>query len=416
MANTRDINLDIVAHDKTDRATRSAGRNLDRLERKTREFDGASKSVRGVTSSFVEMAATLKAGGVYAAVAAIAAGIAALPAVASLAAGGIVLALGGGLATLGLLFAARNKEIRKLFSDTFTHIQTKLQQISKPFEPVLRNLAGLIRRTFDVFTPALTESFKKMAPAVDRMFTAMASAVQAMQPAIGPVTDAFIAIMDALAPQLPGIVKGISAGIIAIAESIKQNPQTFASLVRFLGDVVAKTLLVIAALSRLANWFQRHPNITRGMIAALGGVTGAAIMFRSTIESAMRAGATAVRTAVAAIKTALANLPLVREIRILLKVPNVGGIVKGILGALSPLPGFADGNTLATRGLAPTFATAGASFAGAGMGGPVTFQSGPTNVDARVFLDGREIAAVARTVVHDELSRAATRARYGRRS
>lgn len=43
MANPRDVDLDIVGHDKTDAATRSAARNLDRLKRKADENGKASR-------------------------------------------------------------------------------------------------------------------------------------------------------------------------------------------------------------------------------------------------------------------------------------------------------------------------------------------------------------------------------------
>lgn len=61
------------------------------------------------------------------------------------------------------------------------------------------------------------------------------------------------------------------------------------------------------------------------------------------------------------------------------------------------------------------FATAGGIW-GAPVGGAIMVKSGPTNVDARVYIDGREITAIARSTIHNEQSRAAYRARYGRRA
>jgi phage-related protein len=408
----REIRLPIVGEDHTGRATKSAERNLDRLQRKTKEFDKSSKAVVTLADSFVGLASTIKAGGTYAAVAAIVAVIASLPAVGSLAAGGLVAALGGGLAALGLLFASRNEAIRREFGKTFAHIQNTLRNISKPFEPVLKNLAVLIRKVFDVFSPSLAASFQAMAPAVDRMFTAISEAVIQLLPTIGPVTDAFISMLDAIGPQLPGMVKGIADGIIAVALSIRKNPQTFASLIRFLAGATAATLRLIAVLSSMANWFQRHPNVTRALVIALTSATVAAGVFRNQISNALNTAASVVRRAVDVIKGAINSLPLVRTIKIALDLPNVAGAVRGILGALSPLPGFSGGGPMLT---APQFATAGASFAGGPVGGSTHVEVGPTNVTTTVLLDGSPFRALVRNAVSDDRARQAHRARYGRR-
>jgi TolA-binding protein len=63
---------------------------------------------------------------------------------------------------------------------------------------------------------------------------------------------------------------------------------------------------------------------------------------------------------------------------------------------------------------APKFATGDGSMWGPAVGGAIRVQAGTTNVDARVYIDGREITAITRSTIHDEQSRAAYRARYGR--
>lgn len=460
MGNPRDVELNIIGHDRTGAATRSAGNNIDQLKRKTGDLDKSTKkSTQSIADSFSGIASGIRGGGTFAVLAAIRTALMALPAAGSLSAGGIVLALGGGLAALGLMFAAKNKAIRDEFKKTFDGIGKTLQQISKPFEPVLMHLAKLIRDTFAVFTPQLRASFEKMAPAVDRMFSAMAVAIQNMAPAIGPVTDAFIALLDALGPELPGIATSLSNAIIAIANSIKANPQTFATLIKFLSNLVVWTLKAIAVLSSMANWFQQHSNFAKVAIAgsigpltaalaaqilvvkkvapAIGSMAAAAVSklsaFASGAQSRLSAAANATGTAVGRIRSYLGSIRD-RAFRVIAHIPDISGAINRIKGLLNSLfdkvisvkvniPNIAGkiGGILGQIGRLPGFDNGTSNWAGFDSSANIGRSSGPTVsvaaplVNNVVNLDVDSLLRAFKVVVRQEIKAAQFSTSTGRR-
>jgi hypothetical protein len=208
-----------------------------------------------------------------------------LPAIGALAAGLFILGFGGAIAGLGLIFAAQNEKVKAAFSGTVTHITDKLKTISKPFEGVLINISKMISKTFDFFAPALEAAFARMAPAVERFFAAMMGGFRELAPVIGPVTDAFISLLDALGPALPGIVRGIANGIIAMANAIGDNPQVFVGLVALLGQIVAWGFQAIAWLTRVAAWFNSHKELVARAI-----LDGDSKAWDRILEAALRKG------------------------------------------------------------------------------------------------------------------------------
>lgn len=409
----RDIKLHIVGEDDTGRATRSAERNLDRLERKTREFDKSSKAVRSTTEAFVGMASTLRAGGPYLAVAAIAAAIQALPAIAALAGAGIVLGLGGGLVAIGIMAAAKNAEVRRAFSATGKHIAAEVAKWGQFFVPVLLHISQLVKSTFDAFAPTIRTSLAAVAPQVQKFADQVARALLQLQPAIQPLMVAFGRLLDEIGPRLPVIGRTMANALIMVSDAVADNADEIAELISIVLRMIGALAALIAMLTRIYGAWRRSVSAVYGAGGVVRTVAGWFAAAASRIGSAMSSAASAVFRAVGTIKAAINSIPLVRIIRIAVDTGAIGAAVSRARSLLSALPGFSGGNTLTAR--APQFATAGPSFSGAPVGGAVNITTGPTNVDARVFLDGREIAAVARTVVQDENSRAAFRARYGRR-
>lgn len=179
--------------------------------------------------------------------------IAVMPLIGSLAAGGLVLAFGAGLAGLGIAAAAKSPAVVAEFTKLKDRAGEKLKQISAPFEESLISIAGIADRTLGVFWDPLEESFEKIAPAITGFADNLGTAFEGLAPTVGPISDAFVAILDALGPEMPGIVSGIAEGITAIAESIAADPDTFVSLVVFLFDVVEYALKAIAVLNSIAD-------------------------------------------------------------------------------------------------------------------------------------------------------------------
>jgi methyl-accepting chemotaxis protein len=476
--NPRDVNLDIVGHDRTGNATRSAGSNLDKLRRKVDDVNdsngklekGAKKSLSGMAESFKEAAATIRSAGPVAAVAAIGAGIVVLPQIAAAASVGIVGALGGGLAFIGLKFAAMNKEVRSSWSRTKDHVVSRLREMSKPFEPVLIHISKLASKTFDSFAPALSKAFGKMAPVVDRFAVDLASSLEGLKPAIGPLVNAFDTLVRKIGTKLPSIMRAVAGAITDISSAIADNPGAIDSLADGFVKVVRWTGRAISWLTRMSAAYG-YLNSSVELFTAQVGLNAAKVHLKiatmvANVVNAMsklpgplgapfrkmqQSANAAVRRAQSdfnSLKTREAQAEvehLNNKIKFLkgkkvktdvdraaiaqaqARIRQLQGSINSVHGKTVTinvkLKGDKVGGAGAGGGGGGGSFAAGTSWAAvsgghlARTGGPtaVTVTAGPTTVDARVFLDSRELTSVIRTTVNDEMSRQARRARTGRR-
>jgi hypothetical protein len=263
VANPRDAELDIIANDKTLAGTSSAARNFDHLKRKVNEVDGANKRLTsssmklarasdGVGTSLIKVASVLRAGGLILGIGALGAGIAALPTLAQLAAGSLVGVLGGGLLTLGIISAAQNKKIKKEWSDLKDHVQDVSKNFAKPFVPVLSNLLGEVRKTFDYFTPTITVSLGKIAPVFRQFFRRAFDAIrEELQPVIPVITDSFNRIIAALGPAMPKIINNIATAFQNLAIAVNNNPDAIADFIVWTTKAMVVVSRFIVFLSQL---------------------------------------------------------------------------------------------------------------------------------------------------------------------
>lgn len=240
--------------------------------------------------------------------------VVAMPVIGSLAAGLLVGAFGAGLAGLGIAFAAKSKQLKATAKAVFGETAKTMRQISKPFELALLSSLGHFQAFFASIAADLRDAFARMAPAIDEFVGHLADALgpKGLGKIIGPVTDAFVRMLDALGPELPRIMRSLADGIIAVANSISENPQTFVSLIAWLARLVSGALKFVAALSRVANWFQEHPTVTKTLIIALKNllipfysVYAAAKVMLDGIQRAMGGSQRVTRTASTAIRVAL---------------------------------------------------------------------------------------------------------------
>jgi phage-related protein len=263
---------------------------------------------------------------------AIGAALGALPFAAGIAAVGIVAALGGGLAFLGLKIASENKKVKKSFTDLKTHVVGELRKLAKPFEATLLSISKTARKVFDKMAPELGKSFQKIAPAMTRFADSVGKALLKLEPAIGPITDAFVKLMDALGPQLPVVFQDIADAFIELANTISEDPEMFAKLISGLIGLLPKAVRVInffaQTLEKLDEFLTKVKNALTGLpekvraaiegivtgVTGLPGKVGAALAsFGTTVSTAVTSAweraKTATTTAVNTVATFVRELP-----------------------------------------------------------------------------------------------------------
>lgn len=244
--------------------------------------DDAAKAGGGIASSMAGAASSVSNSLIGMAVL-VGAALGALPFVAGTAAVGIVAALGGGLAFLGLKIASENKKVKKSFTDLKTHVVGELRKLARPFESTLLSISKIARRTFDKLAPDLGKSFALIAPAMTRFADNVGKALVKLKPAIGPITDAFVALLDALGPQLIVVFQQISDAFISLSETISANPEMFAQLISGLIGLLPKALqlinLLAQALVKLNTFMTNVVGVLSGLPGKVSAFVGATVAF-----------------------------------------------------------------------------------------------------------------------------------------
>jgi hypothetical protein len=208
----------------------------------------------------------------------------AAPAAGAIVAGGLVAGFGAGLAGLGIVFAAKNAEVKAAWTRTLTDMGGQMRVLSKPFETTLLAMTVVARRTFATFKPELDKAFKKIAPALTAFGDQLGRAFEGLAPAVAPLADAFAAVLRSLGPAMVSAVGRISKGLQDLADSVKKNPEALADMVRGVGEVSESLLGLVTNLNNANTSFS---NITKGTSlvdvvfkGVAGQIRGADLAFR----------------------------------------------------------------------------------------------------------------------------------------
>lgn len=213
----------------------------------------------------------------------IANGLANLPFLASAAAGAITLVLGGALAGVGIAAQASDKQVRKSFSNTKTHVLSELRQISTPWHDTLLHMADDGVVAFDSLAPALNRAYAEMAPATSRFVDEAAGSLDELQPAIDSIGHAWSRILDDLGPHLDEDMAAISDGIRGITDAAAENPEAVTELVHGVAELVKYTGEGIGFLVRYRSEFSTFMHVAAGpgpqglikLVGTIGELTGA---------------------------------------------------------------------------------------------------------------------------------------------
>jgi prefoldin subunit 5 len=239
VADARDVELDIVANDKTDRATRSAAKGFEDLDRKAKrsnhsisdfekrlkssassadkfgsELSNTFSSVLG--SAFKTLPTEAKAA-VGASVAA--AALASIPVIVTAIDAAVLAGLGAGGLAVGIALAAKDPRVGAAYSNLGRDISTRLQQSSAPFVDHLVDGAGKFGRTFTKIAPAIDRSFANLATTIDPFVEGLSKAAENLMPGLEHAFAASVPLLKDLAREAPRFGKVIGELFDAIANA-----------------------------------------------------------------------------------------------------------------------------------------------------------------------------------------------------
>lgn len=273
------------AHHKQSEATRAlardankAGNILTRSLAKGADMAEASLGQLGVTGQM--------------SVAAVAAGLVALPLLGAAVGGAVTVGLGGALIGLGLYASKGSKRVQSELTLLKTEVAAEAKQISKPFEQTWVVIARSGRAAFKDLSPTLRASFAELAPEVSTFASQSAASMNELKPAISGVEHAASALMQDLGPQMPAIMHSLAGGVTAVTSAVEDNPEAITTMVQGLADTIRVGGEVIGVLTRIAAVMQRNKDAVMGFMMVanpfLGGLTqiGKALGGETTPEAA----------------------------------------------------------------------------------------------------------------------------------
>lgn len=428
MANARDVNIDIIGHDKTDRATRSAERNIDRLERKLGGVGRtAGRAAEQTEGAFTSIATTLRSTGVYGIAAAVAAGIAASPIIggaisASITAGGVA-----GVIGLAAYLQKDNPAVVAGANRLKKTVETTLKTASAPLaENFVRSL-DKARESVERQSPLIKRAFAAVQPSIDTLTDGIIGFVEKAAPGFVRMLEKSQPVIDAIANKLP--VVGAALG--SFFDSIGNSAPDAAVAI---GDVISMIALLIIGLGKLLGALSKYYGAWRsGWLGFASIVVGAAATITRTVTS-MIAGvlrsmanlvgaipgmgriADGMRRAADGVDAQGARIS--RELRAVQRtIDSLRGKTVVVNVAvrkqqLAGVPGYVNrpGTAFSADRLGTFSADRGIRFAGFEPQEPPV-----VNAVTTVYLDGEVLKAVARTEVKTEMSRQASRLKTGRR-
>lgn len=195
----------------------------------------------------------------------------------AVAAGGLA-AVPLALAGIGIAAAAQSEQVKSAFTSLKDHVVSQVQEMAKPFEPVLTLIASKAKATFDSIGPQLGEMFATAAPMVGQLADGVLFFIKQAMPGFQAAIEAAQPIIDVLAlgigdmgTAFSGFMEGLAAGAPGAASALSGIFEVVNGLLPILGELLG----VVA--NALGPVFKALAPILVQVADALGGALGDAL-------------------------------------------------------------------------------------------------------------------------------------------
>ena len=430
MSNPRDVDLDIEGHDHTDRATRSAIRNLRKLDRSLGGIRRTSEDVnKGLSGMGTSIASAVSSTGLVA--------IAALAAVfgphlialvgGALLAGGVV-----GMAALAAYLNRDNPQVKAALEHLKGNFLKTFQGAADPLAPVIAASIERISGEITKWGPLVRQAFIAVGPAIYQLSDALAKMVTAFLPGFvsglqnaQPVIDVIAAHLPIIGFALGEMFRRLGANADSIAVAVDDVLTFVEGLIVAIGLLIQAGAAMAVALHKAigfvassweglrALWLDGADMILgaiRAMVGGVGGALAGLLRILARVHDAI-----GLHTAAAALRASAKDIEGTTR--------NVQAAIDRLHGKIIPVTVSVDlsqyyrAKALAGRGIMVPLAggvsfeaTAPGQLARTGGPAPSTVQ-----VDNRVYLDGAPFYAMVSSEVSQSTRREAWRASTGRR-
>lgn len=197
-----------------------------------------------------------------------------LPVAAAAAAGAITFGIGGAIAGIGVLAAAKSEEVQEAFARLKKGVVSDLKEWAEPFQGELIEIAEIADRTFDRIGPHLQDAFADLAPVVTEFVDSTARGFERFGPLIDDFVDGFEAVAGDLGSRMPQILDNLADGLSAIARAAEENPEAFGELIEDVSTLAQFVGQLTPLLSSLSGGFHDVMTVVGGVGDAIGPLSG----------------------------------------------------------------------------------------------------------------------------------------------
>lgn len=431
MSNPRDVDLDIEAHDHTDRATRSALRNLRKLDDGLGGIRKTSDDVnRGLSGMGTSIASAVNSTGLVA-IAALAAVFG--PHIVAMIGGAILAGGVAGMAALAIYLNRENPAVKSAIErlkDTF--VKT-FAGAADPLAPVIAASISRLSGEMTKWGPLVRQAFIAVGPAIYQLSDALARMVTAFLPGFVAGLQNAQPVIDVIAEHLPVIGFALGEMFRRLGENADSIAVAVDDVLTFIEGCIVATGLLIQAGAAMAvalhqsiafvasSWdglralWINGADLILGAIRAMVGGVGAALAGLLRVLARVH-DAIGLDTAAAALRASAADIESTTR-GIQAKIDALHGKIIPVTVSVD-LSQYYRAKALAGRGIHVPLG-GGVSFEQTAPDGGLARTGGPAptqvQVENRVYLDGTPFYAMVSSEVTQSARRDAWRARTGRR-
>lgn len=416
MAGIRDLVINILGEDRTDRATRGVLRNIRRIKGAL----GTLGDVGGGLAGALGKAAGPAGIALAASLAATAAPLIITGIAAAVQAGGVL-----GMVGLAAYLQRDNPALKAAVAKMKKTVSEGLKEASAPLADDFTAAVKKVTASANRNMPLVAAAFKAVEPSISKFTDGVIGFVEGAGPGFVRMLEKSQPVMDAIALGLPQIGKALGTVFDQIGDDAPENAQAMRDLI----DVITVFIVLTASSIRVSATAYRSSRAAfLGILQVVGQAM--ALSYRAverfvigtlrglaTVADATGADGLARKLRVAADKVEDSGKAIRAEFaRIQAKIDALHGKTITVNVAVKKQQGSGNAGYIKQAGIAFATSTWAGAMAGAADGRTqAPAQPALVNATTKVYLDSAEIKAVARTVVTQESSRQAWRANVGRR-
>lgn len=180
-------------------------------------------------------------------------------------AGALVLAIGGAFIGLGVLFAAQSNVIKDKWKTTVASMKAEMTTAAQPLVPAIARAMDTANKIVQDFAPHFRKALTAAIPHVESFMDQIIEGFRKLGgTAAEPLEQAFNVFLDALGPEMEGMLAGLGDSLRALANTVTNHSTEIA---RAFTMIIGLITTAIDVVNFLANaWVQ----FSRAMDAAVG--------------------------------------------------------------------------------------------------------------------------------------------------